>query len=393
MEGRSSGEAILVSTDNGPVEAFSPNPLPPDPPLEMDAELQELQVQASLELGRLDGITVNLPDPDRFLYAYARKEAVLSSQIEGTQSSLSDLMLFERGASPETPADDVKEAVNYLTALNFGVESISEGMPISLRLIREMHEILLRGARGGDTGVGEFRKVPNWIGGTNPSNARYVPPPPNLVPDAMSRLEAFLHGKPEPVPILVRAALAHVQFESIHPFLDGNGRLGRLLITMMLSADTADGVKPVLERPLLYLSLYLKSNRDEYYERLQSVRTEGDWEGWVAFFLKGVILVAQSTIETTRRIVSLLDEDRIRVMNLGRASGSANQVFELFARKVVLSAPEAVGMLELTEPTVSKAIRHLETLGILSEVTGRKRNRLYSYSRFLRILSEGTEPL
>ncbi len=388
---RKSGEHISVSTEVGSVDAFLPAPLPPDPPLEADATMHGLQAEAMLELGRLDGLTSRLPDPDQFLFAFARKEAVLSSQIEGTQSSLSDLMLFERGAVPEVPADDVQEAVNYVLALNHGLESIRNGVPISLRLIREMHGILLRGTRGGSTGAGDFRRVLNWIGGVDPSSARYVPPPPNFIPDAMGSLEAFLHGEPEAAPILLRAGMAHAQFEAIHPFLDGNGRVGRLLVTMMLSSETADGLNPVLGHPLLYLSLFLKKNRTEYYDRLLAVTEKGDWEGWLTFFLKGVISVARSTIETTRRILALLDRDRNRIASLGRGSGSALQVFEMFTKEVVLKVPGIVANLEMTEPTASKAVRTLESEGIVTEVTGQKRNRIFVYREFLKILNEGTE--
>ncbi|OJU96294.1 MAG: cell filamentation protein Fic [Solirubrobacterales bacterium 67-14] len=380
-----------MSTEVGSVDAFLPAPLPPNPPLEVDTTVHGLQAEAMLELGRLDGLTSRLPDPDQFLFAFARKEAVLSSQIEGTQSSLSDLMLFERGAVPEVPADDVQEAVNYVLALNHGLDLIRSGVPISLRLIREMHGILLRGARGGGTGAGDFRGVPNWIGGIDPTSARYVPPPPNLVPDAMGFLEAFLHGEPEAFPILLRAGMAHAQFEAIHPFLDGNGRVGRLLVTMMLSSETADGLKPVLGHPLLYLSLYLKKNRTEYYDRLLLVTEKGDWEGWITFFLKGVIAVARSTIETTRRILTLLDADRERVASLGRRGGSALQVFEVFSKEVVLKVPEIVVSLGVSEPTASKAVRILEAEGIVTEVTGQKRNRIFVYREFLKILNEGTE--
>ena len=389
---RESGERVPISTEAGQVDAFLPSPLPPEPPLEIDTVTQNLQAEAMLELGRLDGLTSRLPDPDQFLFAFARKEAVLSSQIEGTQSSLSDLMLFERGAVLEVPADDVQEAVNYVLALNHGLDLIRNGMPISLRVIREMHEVLLRGTRGGSSGAGDYRKVPNWIGGAeDPLSARYVPPPPNLVPDAMASLEAFLHGEPEAFPILLRAGLAHAQFEAIHPFLDGNGRVGRLLVTMMLTSETADGLRPVLGHPLLYLSLYLKKNRTEYYNRLLAVTEQGDWEGWMSFFLKGVISVARSTIDTTRRILALLDDDRRRIASLGRKGGSALQVLEMFSREVVLRIPEVVATTEMTEPTASKAVRTLEAEGIVHEVTGQKRNRVFAYREFLEILNEETE--
>jgi Fic family protein len=287
---------VVVQTGPDGYSAFIPAPLPPKPPLRIDAAMQALFDEANQALGRLDGVTLLLPDPGQFLYSYIRKEAVLSSEIEGTQSSLSDLLRFENEAVPGVPIDDVEETINYVAARH-GLQPIDSGeLPLSNRLLREVHARLMAGVRGGERAPGEFRRSQNCLGGTPPGNARFVPPPPHEVPGAMSALEKFLHDDPEPTPILVKAALAHVQFETIHPFPDGNGRVGRLLITLLLCAEK------VLQQSLLYLSLYFKQHRDAYYDHLQHVRTEGAWEEWLAFFLEGVIGVANSAIITARRI-------------------------------------------------------------------------------------------
>jgi Fic family protein len=383
------GHFTPVSSEDGAYSTFSPKPLPPDPPLAIDAEMQRLLDRANQALGRLDGITLLLPDADQFLYSYIRKEAVLSSQIEGTQSSLSDLLLFEHDVAPGVPEEDVRETTNYLAALNLGLKAMEEGLPLSLRLLKQVHGELLRGK----TGPGEFRRIQNWLGGPEPAAARYVPPPPHEVPVAMTDLEKFLHGEPVAMPVLIRAALAHAQFETIHPFLDGNGRLGRLLVTLLLCSETADGETRVLSRPLLYLSLHLKSHRDTYYERLQAIRTDGDWESWLRFFLEGAISVADLASETTKRIVELIERDRKSISALGRAAGSALLVFDHAIREVVLRIPETAEQLPVSEPTVATAIGQLERIGILRELTGRPRNKIFAYDEYLKILSEGTEPL
>lgn len=366
--------------------AFFPSPLPPAPPLELDVELHRLLDQANQALGRLDGITMLLPDPSQFLYAFIRKEAVLSSQIEGTMSSLSDLLLFENEVSPGVPVEDIEEAVNYIAALNHGINSIESGqLPLCNRLLREIHARLLRSGRGSEKSPGEFRHSQNWLGGTGPGNARYVPPPWEEVEPAMSALERFLHDDPSPSPVLIKAALAHVQFETIHPFLDGNGRVGRLLITLLLIEQG------VLQRPLLYLSLYLKRNRDAYYEHLQRVRMDGAWEGWLRFFLEGVIDVAGSTARTTRGIVAMIERDRERIHGFGRGAATALRVHDLAVRRVVVKAPAAATQLSLSEPPVYAAISRLEQAGILREVTGRARGKTYVYGEYMDILNEGTE--
>jgi Fic family protein len=326
-----------------------------------------------------------LPDPDQFLYSYIRKEAVLSSQIEGTQSSLSDLLLFENESAPGVPVSDTLETFNYIGAMNHGLDRITSGqLPLSLRLLREVHTKLLTGTRGSDRAPGEFRATQNWIGGSRPGNARFVPPPPNEVMPAMGALERFLHDDPVETPILIKAALAHAQFETIHPFLDGNGRIGRLLITLLLCSQG------VLSRPLLYLSLYLKRNRDTYYDHLQRVRTEGAWEEWLEFFLDGVIEVADSATAMTTRIVQMIEQDRRRLHDVGRGSATALRIHDYVGRYVLMGVPRTAERLALSEPTVYSGVRRLEQAGILREITGRRRGRLYVYDRYLQVLNEGT---
>lgn len=366
--------------------AFFPEPLPPAPPLDLDVDLHRLLDRANQALGRLDGITLLLHDSTQFLYAFVRKEAVLSSQIEGTMSSLSDLLLFENEIATAAPVQDVEEAVNYIAAMNHGVTSIeSERLPLCNRLLREVHALLLRSGRGSDKTPGEFRRSQNWLGGTGPGNARYVPPPWEEVEPAMATLERFLHDEPSPSPVLIKAALAHVQFETVHPFLDGNGRVGRLLMTLLLVEQQ------VLQRPLLYLSLYLKRNRDAYYEHLQAVRTDGAWEEWLRFFLEGVVEVAGSTAETTRAIVEMIERDRQRIHGLGRGAATAHRLHDLAIRRVVVKASTAARQLELSEPPIYGAIARLEDLGILREVTGKARGKSYVYGEYMDILNEGTE--
>lgn len=373
-----------VSTGDESYDVFHPRPLPPEPPLDA-APLQELADRANQALGRLDGVTLLLPNPDQFLYSYIRKEAVLSAQIEGTQSSLSELLLFEHEDAPGTPRPEVAEPLNYVKALYHGLRRIETGFPLSNRLLREIHAQLVEGARGGNQDPGQFRTSQNWIGGSRPGNARFVPPPPQEVVPAMSDLEKFLHDDPVATPILFKAGLVHAQFETIHPFLDGNGRLGRLLVTLLLCGEDR-----VLSKPLLYLSLYLKRNRDEYYERLQRVRTDGEWEEWLRFFLVGIVEVADSAAETTRRLLALVDRDRQRIQTIGRAGASAARVHEVAVQELVLRIPQVARALETNEVTVGNAIRNLEQLGIVAETTGRTRNKRFVYVEYLRVIEEGT---
>jgi Fic family protein len=381
--GDRAGHFVVVQSGPDGYSAFVPRPLPPEPRLRIDPSTQALLDEANQALGRLDGVTQLLPDASLFLYSYVRKEAVLSSQIEGTQSSLSDLLLFENESTPGVPLEDVEETSNYIAAMNHGLRRIRTGdLPLSNRLLREVHALLMRGVRGGDNAPGEFRRSQNWLGGTRPGNARFVPPPHQEVAPAMSALERFLHDEPEPTPILVKAALAHVQFETIHPFLDGNGRVGRLLITMLLCAEG------VLEEPLLYLSLYFKQHRDLYYDHLQRVRTEGAWEEWLAFFLEGVIAVAGSATDTARRIRDLVDRDRAVVNGFGRSAGSAVRVHEHAAQRIVVTAGGTASSLGLSVPTVNAALARLGDAGILREVTGRRRGRVFAYADYLALLQE-----
>ncbi|MET0601952.1 MAG: Fic family protein [Baekduia sp.] len=380
------GRFVAVGTPPDGYAVFDPRPLPPDPPLALDKATERLLERANQALGRLDGITMLLPDPQTLLYTYIRKEAVLSSQIEGTQSSLSDLLLFEADVAPGVPVGDVEETANYLIALRHGVDSITTGrLPISSRLLREIHGLLLDDARGGDKAPGEYRRIQNWLGGTRPTDARFVPPQPQEVPDAIAALERFIHDEDGELPVLIKAALAHAQFEAIHPFLDGNGRVGRLLITLMLCAEG------VLERPLLYLSLYFKQHRDLYYDRLQRIRTDGEWEEWVAFFLRGVLDVATSATETTRNIVSLVERDRATVGALGKSGATAGRILEHAIQRVILTPKSVQEATDLTAPPVYGAIRRLEEAGILHEATGKRRNRVYVYTQYLALLNAGTE--
>jgi Fic family protein len=374
--------------DGERVQAFVPAPLPPVPPIQFSSEHYDLLEKANRALGRLDGITALLPDTAFFIYNYVRKEALLSSQIEGTQSSLSALLLFESDEAPGVPLDDVREVSNYVQAIQYGLKRIREdNFPISSRLLRELHAQLLKSGRGANRAPGEFRTTPVWLGGGRPSRAVFIPPPSEAVPDLMRNLEAFLHDIPERTPTLIKAALAHVQFETIHPFLDGNGRLGRLLITLLLCAEE------VLSEPTLYLSLYFKTYRDAYYTTLQRVRTEGDWEGWLAFFLRGVFDTAQQAFKTAQQLIALFEHDRAQTETLGRAAGSALQVLHLAQKRVLFSASGAKEELNISLPTVRNSIEGLEGLGIVREITGKGRNKVWLYSEYLRILSEGTDPI
>ncbi len=368
------------------IRAFVPVPLPPSPPLMFDAPLQKSMDSALLALGRLDGVSTLLPDISLFLYAYVRKEAVLSSQIEGTQSSLSDLLLFELEEVPGVPLDDVVEVSNYVAALDHGLARLRENFPLSNRLIREIHAVLSRG-RGSGKEPGEFRRSQNWIGGSRPGNATFVHPPPQAVPDCMSVLERFLHDEHAAVPLLARAGLAHVQFETIHPFLDGNGRVGRLMITFQLCHSG------ILREPLLYLSLYFKQNRALYYELLDRVRREGDWEAWLSFFLEGVRQTAEGAVATVRRLEALFSSDRQRISGGGRRAGSALRVHEALKARPLTSMQQLRKRTGLSFPATAAGMDLLSELGIARELTGKRRNRVFAYDAYLAILNEGTEAI
>jgi len=385
---RSTTGALRVTNIAGEtVRAFVPLPLPPVPSLEVAGVRQVLLERATLAVGRLDSISTLLPDPHLFLYSYVRREAVLSSQIEGTQSSLSDLLLFELEVAPGSPADDVVEVSNYIAALNHGMKRLRAGFPLSNRLLREMHGVLMAKGRGSDKQTGEFRRSQNWIGGTRPGNAHYVPPPPEEVDACMGALELFLHDDRAGLPVLLKAALAHVQFESIHPFLDGNGRLGRLLIAMLLHQGG------LLAEPLLYLSLYLKQHRAEYYDLLDRVRRNGDWEAWVDFFLKGVEQTASGAVQTARRLVTLFEEDTRRIQRSGRASANALSVIHALRQRPAITLRHLRDECRMTFPTATKSMQLLVGLGIVRELTGQRRNRVFVYDAYLKILNEGGQPL
>jgi Fic family protein len=321
------------------------------------------------------------------LYLYVRKEALVSSQIEGTQSSFVDVLLFENKVPTAVPKEDVEEVSNYVAAMQHGLARLAGGFPLSLRLIREIHAILLRGSRGANRTPGEFRRSQNWIGGSRPGNAAFVPPPPDQMMQCLDSFERFLHDDKHGLPLLVEAGLVHAQFESIHPFLDGNGRLGRLLITLLLCA------KGALEEPLLYLSLYFKTHRNRYYDQLQRVRTEGAWEEWLEFFLEGVATTAEEAAETATRILRLFSADQQKIQKLGRSASSALRIHEYMQRKPIANIAAAAKALKLSIPTVTVALNHLVRIGIVEEVTGKRRDRLFTYSRYFNIVSKGTEPL
>ena len=374
-----------VSTTGGErVDAFIPDPLPPAPPLDLSGPLQAQVEQAALTLGRLDSISALLPDTMLFLYSYVRKEAVLSSQIEGTQSSLSDLLLFEIEQAPGVPLDDVVEVSGYVAALEHGLMRLRGGFPICARLIREMHAKLLERGRGSTKQPGEFRRSQNWIGGTRPGNAHFVPPPHTEVAACIAQLERFIHDETSHLPRLVRAGLVHAQFETIHPFLDGNGRIGRLLITLLLCDYGA------LAEPLLYLSLYFKEHRDEYYQKLDQARRDGDWEAWLGFFLDGVAETADGAVATAGDLSRLFGGDRQRLQAAGRRAGSLLRVHETLEARPLVTLTEVVARSGLSFPAASSAMEELVNLGIASELTGKKRNRVFAYDRYLATLAAGT---
>lgn len=385
MRRGSTGQYETTSVGGETIRAFIPNPLPPSPVLALINRRQRLLERATVALGRLDSVTLLLPDPNLFLYAYVRREAVLSSQIEGTQSSLAQLLLFEIEQAPGVPFDDVQEVSNYVAALNHGLKRLQEDFPLSNRLIREMHGILLSQGRGSSKSPGEFRRSQNWIGGTRPGNAHFVPPPPEHVENCMAQLERFLHDLDNPYPTLIKAALAHVQFETIHPFLDGNGRIGRLFIAFILHHDG------LLSQPLLYLSLYFKQHRQEYYRLLDLVRTEGDWEAWLDFFLEGVEQIASNAVETAKRLLSLFEQDEQKIRELGRSALTTMRGFRVLCQHPLTTLNRICKLTGLSFPTASKGMKHLETLGIVREITGQQRNRVFAYQQYLSILNEGTE--
>ena len=376
------GYYLPISTVGEKAKAFVPAPLPPTPPIEWTPELLTAFDSASLALGRLDSASTMLPSTPLFLYTYVRKEGVLSSMIEGTQSSLSDLLLYEIDQQPGVPLTDVREVSNYVAALEHGLKRLGEGFPLSLRLIREMHGILLAEGRGSHADPGEFRRSQNWIGGTRPGNAYFVPPPAENVLECLGELEKFLHNMPQATPPLLKAALAHVQFETIHPFLDGNGRLGRLLITLILCEQQ------VLREPLLYLSLYFKEHRQYYYDLLNTIRATGDWETWLQFFAEAVTATATQGVESISTLAQMADADRAAIAKLGRAAPSVEKIHAAMLERPIVSAGWLAEKTGLTPATVNKSLNHMESLGIISQLGNGKRNRLFAYSRYMQILND-----
>jgi Fic family protein len=379
------GRLVETSVAGETVRAFVPPALPPSPPIDILALLPQLSA-AERALGRLDGITALLPRPELFLYMYARKEAVLSSQIEGTQSTLSDLLRFETEAEAGQPIGDIRDVSNYVDAMMYGLEGLAE-LPLSLRLIREMHARLLRSARGGSKNPGEFRRSQNWIGGTRPGNALFVPPPASEFAACLDQFERFMHEDASRLPPLIKAGLLHVQFETLHPFLDCNGRIGRLLVTLYLCAER------VLHKPLLYLSLYLKAHRADYYRLLQEVREQGAWEAWLEFFLVGVAETANQAFDAANQIVALFRRDRERITSQSERASSALQIHDLLQQNPFATAGALVKQTGLTAPTVNAALADLQRLGIVEEVTGRRRGRVFGYTAYVEILNEGTAPI
>ncbi len=377
----SRGRYVTSTMSGERVQAFVPAPLPPDAKTLDLASLQGILAEANQAVGRLDGMTSAFPDLNLFLYSYVRKEAVLSSQIEGTQSSLSDLLLYENAEIPGVPLDDVQEVSNYVAALNHGLRRLRGGFPLSLRLIREIHEVLLAKGRGSHAQPGEFRKSQNWIGGSRPGNAAYVPAPPEYVTDCLGDLESFLHEEGNSIPLLIRAGLVHAQFETIHPFLDGNGRVGRLLITFMLTE------KQMLQEPVLYLSLFFKKHRRLYYDRLNGTRNDDGWNQWLDFFLQGVRDTANQAVQTAIEIDKLFRGDKEKIEQFGRGNLSALLIYQLAQANPILSIKRAARESKLSFPTASAAIQRLTDAGILEESSGKRRDRLFLYAKYLDALN------
>lgn len=384
MKRPSTGSYESIRIGDETFQSYIPNALPPIPDIAFDSFLMLKHEHALLACGRLDGVSALLPDPELFLYAYIRREAVLSSQIEGTQSSLSDLLLYELDEAPGVPFDDVVEVSNYVAAMQHGMDRLASGFPLSNRLIREIHAKLMNGARGASSFPGEFRRSQNWLGGTRPANAHFVPPPPHRVEECMADLERFMHQ--DDIPSLVKAALVHVQFETIHPFLDGNGRTGRLLIALLLHNEG------VLRQPLLYLSLYLKTHRAEYYQWLDVVRTTGDWEGWLRFLLDGIELTADGAVDSVQRLLRLFSDDERQIRENGLHFGSILRVHAVLKARPIVTLRSIQTSASVSYPTASAVMKTMMELGMVHELTGKKRNRIFAYSKYLDILNEGTTP-
>ncbi|MBU4377154.1 MAG: Fic family protein [Candidatus Omnitrophica bacterium] len=372
---------VLITQQNG-YKAFIPNPLPPNPPLEIDPEMIALLSKADSAIGRLSGVSEALPNPNLFVAMYVRKEAVLSSQIEGTEASLEDVIEYESEDRPKTLANDVAEVINYVRAMNYGLDRIRE-LPLSLRLIKEIHAELMKGVRGAEKTPGEFRKSQNWIGpaGCTLENAKFIPPPPHEMMQAVGVLEKYMHSKLR-YPLLIECALMHAQFETIHPFLDGNGRIGRLLITFFLC------YKDILKKPLLYLSHYFKQNRMEYYDRLTAIRDKGDFESWIKFFLNGIIFVAIEAMEMSHKILALQVKDKAGINEMCRRSKKAAALHDRLFDRPIVSVKDVARMMEVTFPTANDLSARLIRAGILKEITGKTRGRMFAYKSYLDLLKK-----
>ncbi|MBA2661805.1 MAG: Fic family protein [Bradymonadaceae bacterium] len=387
MSKRETGRYEFTIGGGENVRAFVPHALPPSrPPLVIEGALAKRVRAAEQALMRLELAGEMVPSLDWFIYAFVRKEAVLSSQIEGTQATLMDLLTFEADDDESPPNADVEEVCNYLDALSFARKQLADpsGLPLSMRLLNDAHRVLLRGVRGEDKQPGEVRQSQNWIGGSRPGNASYVPPPPRMLPDVLTDFERYIHAEDD-LPSVVRVGLLHVQLETIHPYLDGNGRIGRLLITLLLEHWG------LLTQPLLYLSLFFKRHRQEYYLRLNAVRIDGDWDAWLDFFLDGVTTIANEAVATARELFTLVTTDRQRVIHHGGVNLLAVQLFERLPERPIITAPWVVDTFSTTKPTAGRAIEALEATGVLVETTGKKRDRVYAYQAYLDRLRAGTE--
>jgi Fic family protein len=380
------GQYVTVSTTDEPYRAFVPEPLPPVPPIEWTPALRRRFDDALVALGRLDAITALLPNAALLLYSFVRKEAVLSSQIEGTQSSFADLLLFEIDEVPGVPLDDAREVSRYVAALDRGVALLRDGLPLCSRLFCEIHVVLLDHPRGRGKAPGEFRRTQVWIGGTRPGNAAFVPPPVDALPACLSAFEQFLNDAPAATSPLLKAALGHVQFETIHPFLDGNGRIGRMLMVLQLVADG------VLHEPLLYPSLFFKTHRALYYELLNEVRLRGDWERWLDFFAEGVQVSAAQAVTTAHALLALVNADRARITTLGRGASSALALHQVLQRQPLATSAALVKLAGLTSATVNKALANLVKLGIVTELTQRQRGRVFCYRNYVDLLNVELAP-
>jgi Fic family protein len=385
MNRRPTGRYVSTASAGERVRAFVPAPLPPTPSIDWAAPLRARFDDALVAIGRLDALAELLPDWSLLLYSFVRKEAVLSSMIEGTQSSLADLMLYEVDEEPGVPVEDAAEVSRYVAALDHGLARLRGGFPLSLRLIREVHKILMGEGRGGTLKPGEFRRSQVWIGGTRPGNAVFIPPPANEIAECLKPFERFLHDRPEVTPPLVKAALAHVQFETIHPFLDGNGRVGRLLIALQLASDG------LLREALLYISLHFKEHRRTYYELLNRIRDSGDWEAWLEFFAEAVRAAATDASRSARRLLELAATDATRIERLGRPTASALAVHRALQRQPIATSASLTEASGLTPATVNKSLVHLERLGVVRQLTSRRRGRVFSYANYIEILNERME--